>query len=99
MTMRQIGSAVLALALSACASTELKTSDLQCGQERCEASIEQHPGKTDWYIVTSSECATVRAGDGRTNRVLPVCDHERWVGNGDIEIEPGSCRVCTRRKP
>lgn len=87
---------MLALALTGCASTGPKRSELVCGNERCEASIEQHPGQTDWYIVTSSDCAIVTTGDGKE---LAICGHERWVGNGDVEIRPGSCRVCVRQAP
>jgi hypothetical protein len=87
---------VLALALAGCASSGPKRSDLICGEERCDASIEQHPGHTDWYIVTSSECAIVTTAEGK---VLPICGHEKYIGNGDIEIKPGSCRACVRQAP
>lgn len=91
--MRHIGIAILAFMLASCAG--LTTSDLQCGDEICDASIEQtHQGSADWYIWTSSECATVETPDGAK---VPICGHERLAG-AITEIKARSCRVCVRKK-
>lgn len=82
--------------LVACASNDPKRSDLVCSEARhCSASLEQHPGETDWYIVIDSGCGIVQTIDGK---YLPICNGERWVGDGNIEIKSGSCRACERIK-
>jgi hypothetical protein len=86
---------VLVLIASILTLASCMTQNLQCGEQSCSASLEQHPGQTDWYIVIDSEYGMVQAADGRK---LPVSNYERWVGNGDVELRPGSCRVCTRKK-
>ncbi len=84
---------ILVTTLTACAGANPQRWDLECGEQRCNASIEQHPGQTSWYIFIESPCGIVQTTQG----VLPICNHERYVGNGDVEIIPGSCRVCTKK--
>lgn len=88
--------ALIACALAGCAASGPKPSDLICTSEQCSASLEQHPGQTDWFIVIDSDCGIVKTANGKE---LAICGGERWVGDGDIEIVSGSCRVCARQVP
>lgn len=95
--MKNIMVMIIALGVAACASKDPNRLDLVCSEARqCAASLEQHPGQPDWYIVIDTECGIVQTADGE---YLPICNGERWVGNGDVEIKSGSCRACERIKP
>jgi len=87
---------VLAFALASCASSGVKRSDLICSNEQCSASLEQHPGQSEWFVVVDTDCAVVKTAAGQE---LPICGGEQWVGIGDVELMPGSCRVCVRQAP
>lgn len=88
------------LLLSTCvtsSSSNPSLSELDCHPDygRCEASLEQEPGHTRWFVVISSDCGTVETGDGKR---LGICGGKRLIGNAaEIELKGGSCRVCVRK--